>query len=104
MTAITDHPRYRDDWLAPFRAGFASELRAGSVVIDVGGGRGPAIPRPDLPAGTTYIGLDLSGRELMAAPPGSYDRTIVADVTDHLSELEGCADLVVSWQVLEHVA
>jgi SAM-dependent methyltransferase len=104
MTAIAGHPRYRDDWLAPFRAAIQSGLRPGSVVIDVGGGRSPAIPRPDVPPGATYIGLDLSERELMAAPSGSYDRVIVADVTERQAELEGCADLVVSWQVLEHVA
>ena len=104
VTAIAGRPRYRDDWLAPFRAAIESELRPGSVVIDVGGGRNPAIARPDLPAGATYIGIDLSARELAAAPPGSYDRVIVADVTKRQPELEGCADLVVSWQVLEHVA
>jgi SAM-dependent methyltransferase len=60
--------------------------------------------RADLPPGTTYIGLDMSERELMAAPPGSYDRLIVGDVVERQPDLEGCADLVVSWQVLEHVA
>lgn len=104
MTAIAGHPRYRDDWLAPFRAAIQSELRPGSVVIDVGGGRRPAIPRADLPPGAVYIGIDLSERELAAAPPGSYDRVIVADVTKHQPALDGCADLVVSWAVLEHVA
>lgn len=104
MTAIAGHPRYRDDWLAPFRAVIQSELRPGFVIIDVGGGRHPAIARPDLPPGAAYIGIDLSKRELAAAPSGSYDRIIVADVTEHQPELEGSADLVVSWQVLEHVA
>jgi len=104
MTAIADRPRYREDWFVPFRAAIQSEIRPDSVVIDVGGGRSPAIPRSDLPPGATYIGLDLSGRELMAAPPGSYDRVVVADVTRHQPALVGCADLVVSFQVLEHVA
>lgn len=104
VTAIANHPRYRDDWLAPFRAAIRSELRPGSVVIDVGGGRHPAIRRPDLPPDATYIGLDLSERELMAAPPGSYDRVIIGDVVERQPHLEDCADLVVSWQVLEHVA
>jgi len=104
LSTIAGHPRYLDDWLDPFRAAIQPELRPGSVVIDVGGGRSPAIARHDLPPGATYIGLDMSARELMAAPPGSYDQVIVADVTEHRSELDGCADLVVSWQVLEHVA
>jgi SAM-dependent methyltransferase len=103
MTAIADHPRYRDDWLDPFRAAIQSELRTDCVVVDVGGGRHPAIARPDLPPGSTYIGIDLSERELMGAPTGSYDRVIIADVTKRQPELEGCADLVLSWQVLEHV-
>jgi len=103
VTAIAGHPRYRDDWLAPFRAAIQSELRPGSVVIDVGGGRHPAIARPDLPPGAIYVGIDLSERELMAAPPGSYDRVIIGDVVERQPYLEGCADLVVSWQVLEHV-
>jgi SAM-dependent methyltransferase len=104
MTATQGHPRYEEDWLAPFRAAFQSELRPGCVVIDVGGGRNPAISRSDLPAGATYIGIDLSERELAAAPVGSYDRTIGADVTRPQPELEGTAHLIVSWQVLEHVA
>jgi SAM-dependent methyltransferase len=104
IAAIDGHLRYGDDWLVPFSAEIQSELRPGAVIIDVGGGRHPAIARPDLPPGVTYIGLDLSELELMAAPPGSYDRIIVADVTKRQPELEGCADLVVSWAVLEHVA
>ncbi len=104
MTAAAGHPRYREDWIAPFRTAIQSELRPRSVVIDVGGGRNPAVSRADLPPGAVYIGIDLSERELLSAPPGSYDRSIVADVKDHQPELEGCADLVVSWAVLEHVA
>ncbi|HEY5475970.1 MAG TPA: methyltransferase domain-containing protein [Tepidiformaceae bacterium] len=104
MTAIAGHPRYRDDWLTPFLAAIQPDLRPGSVVIDIGGGRHPVIGRPDLPPGATYIGIDLSERELAAAPPEAYDRVIVADVSEHQPDLEGCADLVVSWQVLEHVA
>ncbi len=74
------------------------------MVIDVGGGRNPAISRSDLPADGTYIGIDLSERELAAAPMGSYDRVIRADITKPQPDLAGIADLVVSWQVLEHVA
>jgi SAM-dependent methyltransferase len=104
MTSIEGHPRYTEDWFAPFRAAIQAELRPGCVVIDVGGGRNPAISRSELPADATYIGIDLSVRELAAAPAGSYDRVIAADVTERQPGLEGCADLVVSWQVLEHVA
>ena len=104
IAAIDSHPRYGDDWLVPFSAAIQSELQPDVVIIDVGSGRHPAIARHDLPAGALYIGLDLSERELMVAPPGSYNRVVIGDVTRHYSELEGCADLIVSWQVLEHVA
>lgn len=104
VTAIAGHPRYRDDWLVPFRAAIQSELRPGSVIIDVGGGRHPAIARRDLPPRATYIGIDLSQRELAAAPLGSYDRVIYCDVVERQPDLEGGADVVVSWAVLEHVA
>ena len=104
VRATEGHPRYLEDWVAPFQAGIQPELHPGCVIIDVGGGRKPAISRSDLPEGATYIGIDLSTAELSAAPPGSYDRVIGADVTEPQPGLEGCADLVVSWQVLEHVA
>jgi SAM-dependent methyltransferase len=104
MNATADRPWYREDWFGPFRETIRSELRSDIVVIDIGGGRTPAIPRSDLPPGTTYIGLDLSGQELSAAPPGTYDRVVVANVTTPQADLKGRADLVVSFQVLEHVA
>jgi SAM-dependent methyltransferase len=103
MTPTDNHPRYTEDWLASFRASIHAELRPGCVVVDVGGGRNPVIPRSSLPAGATYVGLDLSAAELAAAPTGSYDRVIEADVTTKQAELVNCADVVVSWQVLEHV-
>ena len=37
------------------------------------------------------------------APTGSYDRTFEGDVTQRVPELDGYFDLIVSWQVLEHV-
>ena len=103
MTAIAGHPRYRNDWQVPFCEAIQSELRPGSVVIDIGGGRHPVIARPDLPPGATYIGIDLSANELAAAPPEAYDRVLVADVAERQPDLEGSADLAVSWAVLEHV-
>ena len=104
MTPTAAHPRYQADWEVAFRSAIQPELRSGMVIIDVGGGRKPAMSRSDLPHSTTYIGLDLSERELLAAPEGSYDRVVVGDVTTYEPTLAGTADLVVSWQVLEHVA
>ena len=48
-----------------------------------------------------HTGIDISAAELAAAPAGSYDETIVADVTAYRGS--GNADLVVSHAVLEHV-
>jgi SAM-dependent methyltransferase len=60
--------------------------------------------QPDLrPDGCTYVGLDLSRAELQVAGAAAYDETVVADVCDYRGALEGTFDLVVSWQVLEHV-
>lgn len=78
-------------------------LRAGSTVLDVGGGRCPTFSPADRPPGCTYIGLDLSLAELDAAPPGSYAETMVSGVTTLVPELVGRCDAIISWQVLEHV-
>lgn len=72
-------------------------------MLDVGAGRAPTLPPPARPS-CTYVGLDLSSTELDAAPPGSYDETVVSDVTTHVSTLSGRFDLIISWQVLEHVS
>lgn len=104
MSTVDWHPRYRVDWQVPFQEAARSALTPGSVVIDIGGGRQPALLKGALPADVTYIGIDLSAGELASAPTGSYDRTIVADVGARLPDLAGCADLIISWQVLEHVA
>jgi 2-polyprenyl-6-hydroxyphenyl methylase/3-demethylubiquinone-9 3-methyltransferase len=63
----------------------------------------PAIPVDLRPPGCRYAGLDISAHELAAAPAGSYDETFVADLLEPRPELMGRFDLVVSWQVLEHV-
>jgi len=49
------------------------------------------------------VGLDISKDELLAAPAGSYDEIVAANVAHFSPELEGRFDLAVSWQVLEHV-
>ncbi len=49
------------------------------------------------------MALDPSPQELAASPQGSYDEVVIGDVTDALPALAGRFDLVVSWQVLEHV-
>ena len=97
-------PRYR----LPLRQGFdrsiAERLAPGIQVLDIGSGRHPTIPPDERPDGVRYVGLDLSELELVAAGPEAYDETIEADATRNLPELADRFDLVVSWQVLEHVS
>jgi 2-polyprenyl-6-hydroxyphenyl methylase/3-demethylubiquinone-9 3-methyltransferase len=92
-----------DEWGTRFPTAVRAHLRPGIHVLDVGGGRTPAIPPCERPEGTVYVGLDLSADELALAPEGSYDRCISSDVADFCPELEHSFDLVVCFQVLEHV-
>ena len=77
-------------------------LKPGIAILDVGAGRNPIIAPDRRPAGCRYVGLDVSEEEMLCAPPGAYDMTIVHDITSALV-LEEQFDLVLSWQVLEHV-
>lgn len=96
--------RYQGDWWrGPFDAMVAPSLVEGAAILDAGSGREPAIAVDRRPPGCTYAGLDISEAELRAAPPGSYDEAVVGDLVEHRPELAGRFDLVVSWQVLEHV-
>ena len=79
-------------------------LRPGMAILDVGSGRRPALAPATRPAGCRYAGLDVSARELALAPAGSYETHVVADVATPVPQLRGGFDLVLSWQVLEHVA
>ncbi len=75
----------------------------GMTILDVGSGRRPCVPIDRRPPGCTYVGLDISADELQTAPPGSYDRFVVGDVSSRAVDLGTQFDLVVSFQVLEHV-
>lgn len=77
-------------------------LKPGIRILDVGSGRNPSISPEERPSECQYIGLDISAAELASAPEGVYDDTLVHDITQPLPPLEKF-DLVVSWQVLEHV-
>jgi SAM-dependent methyltransferase len=81
----------------------ANRLRPGIQILDVGAGRTPTISVADRPHATRYVGLDLTEAELRLAPAGSYDHTVTADVTDFQPGLENAFDLIVCFQVLEHV-
>ncbi len=95
--------RYAKPYIASFQERLRSELRPRMRILDVGGGRHPTIPREWRPPGCTYVGLDISRTELELAAPGTYDEVVVGDVSVHRPELVESVDLIVTWQVLEHV-
>ena len=97
-------PRYAEVWPEELDELARPHVRAGMRILDVGAGSSPTIPLERRPPGTRYTGLDVSALELAEAPEGSYDETVVADVTAPIQRLKECFDLVVSWQALEHVA
>ena len=98
--------------LLPERYGFAMQtvfldrvrplLKPGVTILDVGSGRSPTIAPENRPPGCRYTGLDISVEELEAAAPGAYDHAIACDITQPIPTDE-TFDLVLSWQVLEHV-
>ena len=99
-------PRYAEygtRWRADFKELAAPALLPGASVLDVGAGRRPLFTPDERPAEVTYVGLDVVRSELDAAPAGSYGEKIAADVTQRVRALEVRFDLIVSWQVLEHV-
>lgn len=77
-------------------------LRAGATVYDLGGGSRPCVGRELKDRlGLRLVGLDVSGEELAAAPEGTYDQTIVADLCTFTGI--GAADSVICQATLEHV-
>lgn len=94
---------YNASWMSDFKGLAGPALKPGARVLDVGAGRRPMFPPDERPAGVTYVGLDVVRSELDAAPTGSYDEKVAADVTKPLASLERQFDLIVSWQVFEHL-
>lgn len=95
--------RYRESWRKDFEALLIPALASNVRVLDVGSGRKPALESARRSRSCHYVGLDLSAKELAEAPPGSYDEVWVSDLVRREPALVGQFDLVVSWQVLEHV-
>ena len=102
MTPV--RPRYATDWRGPFEDRIRARFKRGLRVLDIGSGAQPAIPREELPPESWYVGLDISSDELEKAPADAYDATVVADAATTIPDLRDSFDLVVSWQVLEHVS
>jgi SAM-dependent methyltransferase len=95
-------PRYITSMQALMYERLKPYLRDGVRILDLGGGRNPFLPPELRPQGARYVGADISTAELAAAPSGSYDATVAADISYPLP-IEERFDIVLSWQVLEHV-
>jgi len=77
-------------------------VETGLLIYDVGGGKNPVIPAElKRTHQLRVVGVDLDLAELGAAPPGSYDRTICADIANLTGNRDG--DLAICQAVLEHV-
>ena len=72
-------------------------------ILDVGSGRSPTLAPELRPPDTEYVGLDISRAELEAATPSAYNKIVVGDIASRDLRLIDTFDLVLSWQVLEHV-
>lgn len=80
-----------------------SLLKPGLRVLDVGGGKYPAISvQTKQELGLRVTGLDISETELAQAPAGAYDSIVVGDIAE--VAIPGEYDLVFSRTLLEHVA
>lgn len=95
--------RYGFPMQAVFLEELAPLLKPNMRILDVGAGRSPTIAPEDRPAGCCYVGLDISEEELRSAEPGAYDDVIAHDIAHPLPTMGASFDLVLSWQVLEHV-
>jgi SAM-dependent methyltransferase len=95
--------RYSTYWGTEFWQPVRAALADADAVLDVGSGRRPTIEPAERPHRVTYVGLDVSAEELGRAPEGAYDETIAADAQDLVPDLVDRFDLIVSWQVLEHL-
>jgi SAM-dependent methyltransferase len=104
VARLSERPaRYDTDWGQDFHSAIRSRLRDGMSILDVGSGRSPTLDATDRPSATHYVGLDPSQAELDAADAGVYDEKHVADIASRRDSLVGRFDLIVSWQVIEHV-
>jgi SAM-dependent methyltransferase len=94
--------RYRQSWAGHFEDLVRAELREGMTVLDMGSGRVPLL-QPNARPEVEYVGLDISGDELRLAPAGAYDEIVIQSASEQVASLRGRFDLVVSYQVFEHV-
>jgi len=102
--SLIDLPdRYRIPWKEAFLERAVAKLSPGCRILDMGSGRTPILPPELRPVSCIYVGLDVSADELRLAPPGSYDDSVVSDITARVEAMQDSFDVILSWQVLEHV-
>ena len=77
-------------------------LRPGMHILDVGAGRHSTIPHADRPAGCVYVGLDEVADESSGRSRSTTRRWSVTSPSS-IPPWPGAFDLIVSWQVFEHV-
>jgi SAM-dependent methyltransferase len=92
--------RYQTPWRPAFVAQALEHCHPDMTILDVGGGAAPTLPPEARPARSTYIGLDPDSVDLAK---GDYDVRILASASDAQPELVASVDLILSWNVLEHV-
>jgi SAM-dependent methyltransferase len=92
--------RYQEPWRPLFVAHALAHCHPDMTIVDVGGGGAPTLPREARPARSTYIGLDPDSDDLAV---GDYDVRILAGASESQPGLVGSVDLILSWNVLEHV-
>jgi SAM-dependent methyltransferase len=95
--------RYAEPWYGPFFEAAGPALKPAARILDVGAGRDPLLSAASRPEGSSYVGLDISAFELAQAPADAYDEIVVGDIAEHIARFENQFDLILSWQVLEHV-
>ena len=83
----------------------AGELAPGARVVDVGCGTGDNLGALDDVAGRTVAGVELSEYAVRHAPPAAAGGGVRAGVAraEHLPFPTGCADLITSMDVIEHL-
>lgn len=92
--------RYQTAWRPAFVAQALEHCHPEMTILDVGGGKAPTLPPEVRPARSTYIGLDPDSDDLAK---GNYDVRLLAAASDAQPKLVGSVDLILSWNVLEHV-